>query len=407
MNILLINHYAGSPDMGMEFRSYYMAREWAKSGHNVTIIAGNFSHLRRKNPSVGGDFTKEVIDGINYFWVKSGSYEGNGIKRAITMARFVGKLWMRAKWIAQELKPDVVIASSTYPLDTYAAQRIRRYSGAKYIHEIHDMWPATLVELGGMPRWNPFVVVMQVAENSFCRHADEICSLLPAAKEYLMRHGMKENKFHVIPNGIVCEEWSDPQPLDDKLAVKIKEWKNDGFFIVGYFGGHALSNNLTILLKLADREKDNKIKFVLVGEGTEKDKLIAYANDRGLENVEFWHAIPKRMVPSLVYEFDAIYMGAAKCSLYRFGVCMNKIFDSMMAAKPILYAVEAANNYIDQYRCGITVPADQLDGMQQGLEQLMSLSREEREKMGQNGRSAVLEHFQYGILARKFMEIVQ
>ena len=24
MNILLINHYAGSPDLGMEFRPYYM-----------------------------------------------------------------------------------------------------------------------------------------------------------------------------------------------------------------------------------------------------------------------------------------------------------------------------------------------------------------------------------------------
>lgn len=48
MNILYINHYAGSPEMGMEFRTYYLANEWVKMGHNVTIIAGDYSHLRRK-----------------------------------------------------------------------------------------------------------------------------------------------------------------------------------------------------------------------------------------------------------------------------------------------------------------------------------------------------------------------
>ena len=52
MNILLINHYAGSPEMGMEFRPYYFAREWVKAGHRVDIIAADYSHLRRVNPEV-------------------------------------------------------------------------------------------------------------------------------------------------------------------------------------------------------------------------------------------------------------------------------------------------------------------------------------------------------------------
>lgn len=45
---------------------------------------------------------------------------GNGVRRALTMFRFVGKIWLKAKVIAREWKPDVVITSSTYPLDTYA-----------------------------------------------------------------------------------------------------------------------------------------------------------------------------------------------------------------------------------------------------------------------------------------------
>ena len=53
MNILLINHYAGSPDLGMEFRPYYMAKEWQKAGHHVRIVGGSFSHLRKKQPCDG------------------------------------------------------------------------------------------------------------------------------------------------------------------------------------------------------------------------------------------------------------------------------------------------------------------------------------------------------------------
>ncbi len=75
MNILYINHYAGSPEMGMEFRPYYLAKEWIKMGNNVRIVAADFSHLRIRNPIVDTDFQEEVIDGITYNWVKTGSYK--------------------------------------------------------------------------------------------------------------------------------------------------------------------------------------------------------------------------------------------------------------------------------------------------------------------------------------------
>lgn len=149
------------PEMGMEFRPYYLAREWVKMGHRVRIIAGDFSHLRIRNPKVKKDFQRENIDCIEYYWVRTGDYQGNGVKRALTMFRFVGKLWLSAGKIAEKWKPDVVITSSTYPLDTYAGQRIAKKAGARLIHEVHDMWPATLYEIGGMSRNNPFVLLMQ------------------------------------------------------------------------------------------------------------------------------------------------------------------------------------------------------------------------------------------------------
>ena len=211
MNILYIEHYAGSPEMGMEYRPFYLAKQWVNMGHTVTIIAGDYSHLRRKNPIVSTDFQSEKIDGIEYVWIKTGSYQGNGINRALTMFKFVYKIIRNSKSIVSHWHPDVVIASSTYPLDTYAAQRIKKLAKAKYIHEVHDMWPSTLYEVGGMSKNNPFVVAMQIAENSAYKHCDECVALLPYAKDYMIKHGLDPIKFNNIQNGVVLNEWDNAE----------------------------------------------------------------------------------------------------------------------------------------------------------------------------------------------------
>ena len=38
MNILYLNHYAGSPALGMEYRPYYLSREWVRAGHDPALL---------------------------------------------------------------------------------------------------------------------------------------------------------------------------------------------------------------------------------------------------------------------------------------------------------------------------------------------------------------------------------
>ena len=84
VDILLINHYAGSARHGMEYRACYLAREWVNLGHRVTIVAASFSHLRIDQPHVSARFVAENIDGIRYVWLKTPSYRGNGAGRILT-----------------------------------------------------------------------------------------------------------------------------------------------------------------------------------------------------------------------------------------------------------------------------------------------------------------------------------
>lgn len=407
MNILLINHYAGSPEMGMEFRPYYFAREWVKKGHRVDIIAASYSHLRRENPHIRHDFEGKIIDGIHYHWIKTNKYEGNGVSRAVTMAQFVGKLWINAGRIAKKLRPDVVITSSTYPIDTYAGQRIKRKSrkNVKLIHEVHDMWPSTLYEVGGMSKRHPFVIAMQLGENSAYKHSDKVVSLLPNAEKYMRKHGLKKGKFVCIPNGVVEEEWTNPKALTQQHADVLQKMKDEGDFIVGYFGGHALSNALDILIDAAKGMKDDKVKMVLVGDGVEKPRLMKRVLDENIKNVIFLPPISKLEIASLCEYFDCIFYCGMPSPLYRFGVCPNKMFDSMRAGKPSLCALPVKQCYIDEYECGVCVDPN-TDAIIKGIETIQNMSEEEKESMGNRGKEAALKYFNYETLSKKFLEIM-
>ena len=69
-----------------------MARSWVELGHRVTIVAASRSHLRTVPPTLRGNYTRESIEGVDYIWLKTPSYEGNGPRRALNMFAFVGQL---------------------------------------------------------------------------------------------------------------------------------------------------------------------------------------------------------------------------------------------------------------------------------------------------------------------------
>ncbi len=402
-NILLINHYAGDPNKGMEFRPYYLAKEWVKMGHNVHILAADFSHLRLNNPVITKDFDEKIVDGIHYHWVKTNKYNGNGLKRALTMFQFVGKLLFNAKKIVKEIQPNVVITSSTYPLDTYAGQRIAKLSGAKLIHEVHDMWPSTLYEIGGMSKYNPFVMLLQLAENSAYRNCETLVSLLPNTKDYMIKHGLNADKFVNIQNGVSLEEWNDSLPLPSNVEDKLSRLKRSKF-IVGYFGGHALSNALNILLDVATNINDDNIAFVLVGDGVEKASLIDTARKRNLKNVHFFDSLNKKAIPNLLKYFDCSFMGGYLSPLYRFGVSLNKMFDSMIAGVPIIFSFTAEKTIVEEYNVGYVVDSEDVNGIIESIYKIKEMDDQEKKMLKDRAKKVVLDNFTFEKLAKRFSD---
>jgi glycosyltransferase involved in cell wall biosynthesis len=391
----------------MEYRPYYLSREWVRLGHNVTVIASSFSHLRTSLPDLKGEITEENIDGIRYVWLKTPNYQGNGAGRVYNMLSFLRKLYSHCEDITKNREPDVVIASSTYPLDIFPAYRISRKAGAKLIFEVHDLWPLSPMELGGMPRWHPFIVVMQVAEDFACRHADQVVSILPGTVEHLVDHGMERGKFTHIPNGVNLEEWSPPWcALPELHAGVLRKMKEAGRFVLGYTGAHGVANSLESFIDTAKVLEDRPVAFVLVGQGQEKENIRHKAESLATKNVFFLPPVSKKTIPFLLDQMDALYIGLQRQKLFRFGVSPNKLMDYMMAGKPVIQAIDAGNDMVADSGCGLTVPPEDPKAIVHALEQLMEMTVEEREAMGARGRDYVLANNDYRVLARRFLQVM-
>ncbi len=408
MNILYLNHYAGSPAHGMEYRSYFLSREWVRAGHSVRIIAGAFSHVRSMQPTAGGKpitrRTAESIDGIEFVWYPTPRYRGNGMKRARNIWSFLRRVWADSARLAREFDPDAVIASSTYPMDIWVAKRLARLAKAKLVFEVHDLWPLTLIELNGMSSRHPFAVLCRLAEGRAYRDADVVVSMLPNVGEHMSSRGLDLRKLHIIPNGVSPNDWKGAaEPLGDEMSLFLKERKARGHLLVGYAGSHGVANALDNLLAAAKSLKEEPISFMLVGDGHEKTRLQKRVEDEKMTNVRMFEPMPRAKVPALLNEIDLAYLGAPKSPIYRFGISPNKLMDYMMAGAPVLYAIEAGNNLVAEAGCGISVPADDPAALALGILEFMKIEKEERVRMGARGKEYVTTHLTYQELSRQFL----
>lgn len=411
MNILVVNHYIGSPYYGMDFRPYYISREWVKQGHKVTMVGASESHIRMIQPKVEKNFSIENIDGIQYVWIKTPPYnKSSSFKRIKNILSFVAKLFYNAKKVADIAEPDWVIASSCYPLDIYPSKKIASIAKAKLCFEVHDIWPLTPKLIGGYSNCHPFIMTMQMAENYMCKYSDKIVSLLWNAESHYRQHGFK-GSFYCVPNGYCREEWTSEAfklSLPTEHQETILSLKKQGKIIVGFAGGFAKSGAADILVKSAVYLKNTpEIHILLVGKGPERDRYIQIINDNKLKNVSILPEISKKLIPSLVSAFDIGYLGGRHSELHKYGTAYNKMTDYMLCSIPIIQAVDEPGSVVERVNCGLRIEAENPSSLSDAIVKVAFMPREERIKMGARGKEYVESNLEWSTLAIQFIDDLQ
>jgi glycosyltransferase involved in cell wall biosynthesis len=399
--IWFVNQYAGSPQHGMEFRHYELGRALIALGHRVVVISGSHSHLFTRQPSMTDTYTLEDLDGLLYCWVRVPAYGSAwSVGRVVNMLAFTARLYRLP--LRRLPTPDAIVVSSPSLFPILPATRWARRLGARLIFEVRDIWPLTLQELGGFSRFHPLVALMGWFERRAYRVADAVVSVFPAAGPHLIARGMAPSKLTVIPNGVSPDASQEPAgPAPDHVRAVTA----GSTFTVGFVGTLATANCIDVLIEAARLVADEEIQFVIVGHGAEEGRLRDMAAD--LPHVALVGPVAKTDVPAVLREFDVCYIGYRRSPLYRFGISSNKVFDYMAAARPIILAADAANDWVREAEGGWTVPPGDPVALADAIRAARATTRAERDRLGANGRAFVERAHTYAGLAARYLPVLE
>lgn len=404
--IWYLHHYAGAPSLGMSYRPYYLCQEFNRQGYQSWIIGASFHHLLNTPMHQSEPVLHQKVDDQNFIFLKTPSYQGNTHKRFINMLSYAWRLWRQHKQlVAITGIPSVIIVSSAHPFHYYFARRIANKYHARLIFEVRDLWPLSLIELMNVSPANLLTRLLGHIEKSAYRTADFVVSLLPYAFDYMRTKGLDKRRFVHISNGVSIKDVAEQHILNKDASQLVDIQKQKGKFLIAYAGAHGVPNSLDDLLAalvLLKNEGYDRVHFFLIGDGCEKRTLQQLAEQHKLSSVTFMDKLPKNQVAPFLQLMDAVYLGWKKKQLYQYGVSPNKLFDYMLAAKPILQAFSSPNDLIKQIGCGVTVEAENPAAIADGIKQMAATTPDELLSMGNKGRNAVLSEFTYPQLAQKY-----
>lgn len=390
MRILLINQYAGAPSLGMEYRPHWMALEWQNLGHDVLIVAGDHSHLRRAQPPAGSS----QIEGVDFLTLRTPPYGENGPRRFANILAFRAQVYRNAAALVR-WRPDVVIASSTHPMDIRPAFRIARRADALFAHEVHDLWPLTPKLLGGMSDRHPMIRWMQREEDLACREADLVVSMLPASLPYLQSRGLDPCRWTHVSNGV---------PEETVQGQVVQPTSEGEQFRVGYFGGHAPSNDLGTLVEAARLLQDESIEFHLTGSGPLKDQIQQQA--AGLNRVFFHDSVAPSEAREMMRTMDALCILGCSTPLYKYGISPNKMFEYMAVGRPVIQGIDTPASPAQDAGCvTISTPGDP-ESFADAVLEVRGLGVDGRAASGRAGWEYVLARATYPRLAESLLSAI-
>ena len=391
MKLLWVNHFAVVPGVGGGTRHFEMSRELVERGWDVTVAASDL-HLQSRTYTrrEGADDRRvipEDLDGVRFRYLWAAPYERNDWRRAWNWLSFSREL---LRWTPDAGRPDVVIGSSPHLFAALAAWRRARRWGVPFVFEVRDLWPESMTAAGGS-KGLVYTGFDRIARHLY-RRSDAIVVFARGTADYLVRErGVPADTLAFIPNGV------DP----DAFPEIERSGRETTTFV--YAGAHGPANGLGAVLDAADRLRERSdVRFRLVGDGPAKDELVADAERRGLENVEFQDPVPKAQMPDVLAAADVGLMVLRDTPLFAFGVSPNKLFDYMGASLPIVCNVPGeVEEMVRSAGAGEQAAPGSGASLADAVARMADRSAAERASMGRSGRAWVSREHGRGILAER------
>lgn len=291
-----------------------------------------------------------VIDGITVHYISV--YYDNSLG-------FIGRVWAFLKFVHKSYKKaksipdvDVCYATSTPLTIGLVPLRLKKKFNIPYYFEVRDLWPEAPVQMGVIKNYFLKKFLFRL-ERRIYKNAQKIIALSPGIRDGVEKLA-PEKSIYILPNISDCE-FFHPEVKEDALENKFNV-KNK--FVVTYFGAIGKVNHLEYMIDSIRKCKEmniSQLHFLIVGKGSELNKIKSLAQKLELNNLSFYDFTNKNGLKDILNVTDAAYISFDNKPILETN-SPNKFFDAIAAGKLCIVNSKGwIKEMIEAEQCGFYV----------------------------------------------------
>lgn len=365
-----------------------VAEDLVLKGHNV--------HILTSIPFVNGQYIKKydksctIENGVTVYRVKT-SIRTNSKKSLIKYYLSLTRNMMKWAKYTSNLY-DVVYTYSISPMTILGAGNLyKKKYGIKHYAHILDLWPESTVDAGYVKHGLlPYRILFHWSKKEY-RKADKLLIGTKAFKDYLVnKMHIKDHKISYLPQpGLVYEDKDNKNPYDTKKTNIV------------YCGNISRLQLVDYIVPAMKEINNENVVFHIVGNGAYLDDLKKDISNNGLTNVIYHGYFNYQESAKYLSHADAIYV-----SLKNKGITgktlPNKLVSSLFYSKPVIGIVEGEGKEILKINNNILVN-ESIEGLAEGIKTFLSLSKEERVKIGNKNRQTFDDNYSIDKFSKKLL----
>jgi colanic acid biosynthesis glycosyl transferase WcaI len=399
MRFLILTQYFPPETGAPQIRLAAMIRELLRLGHSVEVVTAlpNYPHGKIFSDYRGRFYQFQDWEQVPVHRVWMYAATGAGIRRLFNYFSFM----ITAFWgLRKAQKPDYLFVESPPLFLGLTGYWAAKWWKVPFIFNVADLWPDSVKELGLM-RDGLVLRLAEKLEAWLYRKADYVTALTNSLHRIII-HDKKvpANKVLLLPNGVDTELFQPlPAEADFRASLGLPPNKR----LILYAGTHGYAHGMEVILEAAELLTDTDVLFLCVGGGSDKDRIVQLAEQKGLTNVLFWSPKPPELIARL---YRLAIAGIVTFRDFPGVGCIRpaKMLPIMAGGKPVLLssAGEGAQLLADANAGLIVAPGDS-DGLAKAVRRLLNDS-DYAEQLGRNGRTYAENHLKWSFVVADWLQ---
>ncbi|MDB1921732.1 glycosyltransferase family 4 protein [Clostridium tertium] len=277
-----------------------LMKELKNRGNNITVV----TPIERRNNK---DTYISFSDGIKVLRVKSGNIQKtNKIEKGISTLLIESQFIKAIRDNLSDVKYDLIMYSTPPITFERVIKFIKDRDNAKSYLLLKDIFPQNAVDLSMISEKGLIYKYFRKKEERLYKISDYIGCMSEKNKEYILKHNnwLSSEKVEICPNSIEPLEFSEISK-SEKLLIREKHNLPKDAIICVYGGNLGKPQGIDFLIKVLDNNKNNTdIFFLIVGGGTEYNKISNWIKSNAPDNCLLLSMLPKEDYDNLIKACD-------------------------------------------------------------------------------------------------------